>query len=1421
MAGKFSKAPPVLKEGVSYRKWLHELEAWQLLTDTEVKKQAVQIYLYGLEGQYKDLISKVAITELNRDNGVKTITDKLDLFIKEDESQRAFSTYERMHSYRRKDHQSVSEALIEFDAMASDFTAMKMILPAEVMAFHVLKSMNLPTNLEKLAKATVDTLDYKTMVAKIKSLAVDDSVCSEEGAGALKLEVKEESDVLYTRGGPRYNRGRGRGTQRGRGSIRSDRTQWRCYKCDSPNHLSYDCPEQRNDGKSSDLRCYKCNQIGHFAKACPKNKSEPGGCHITLLQSNVGISEFLGETLGHAVIDSACKHSLTGSVWLDEYLKTLTDQERREVREESCSMSFRFGDGVEVKSKVKVTIPVNFGGTKCNLETAVIDNELPLLLSIQSMKKGKVKLNFEDGTMELLGNVCKMKTTSSGHLIVPLSEKGADEESNVVLHINNLSKLSKSVKLSKMKKLHVQFSHASKEALWRLLVASGIRDKSLQEALLEVTTNCDICKKYRRKPLRPCVAEPLAHDFNTMVAMDLKTVEKDKIYILHLICLGTKYSQAGVVRSKHQDVIIRKVLELWIRNFGSPRTFMTDNGREFSNESFRELCQQFNIVSTTTPGESPWSNGVVERHNAILMETVNRTMSETKCNLETAVAWAVSVKNTMSNVSGYSPNVLVFGRNPNFPSVLSDDLPALESCTLSEIVRRNSNALHCAKKAYIAADSSERIRRALRMKVRVSNNLIVRNGESVYYRREKYKGWLGPGTVVGRDNKLVLVRHGGECYRVPLCHVLPVKEAQKVCNDQSTGNVRLAEGSNQSRDDDIFSEAEESRQEHEEDDAEEEGQNSFAQVESDGDAENIESDDDTHAVDELNDQTVELTGNVLPQVNTKVKFLSDDEEGWKTASILGHGGTRRGRNKYYMNIKVVGEEKPRGVFWDRHVSLWKLVTDDENVVLMTDSEELKDVVVQAKQTELNSWDRNHVYERVIDEGQKAVSSRWVITKKDDGRIKARLVCRGYEEDVSSLRTDSPTCTKESMRLVYVLGASYRWPVQSLDVRSAFLQGFEINREVHMRPPKDVEDRGYIWKLRRCPYGLNDAPRNWYQRVKMELFKLGVQLSRYDEALFYYKCNGSLEGILALHVDDFVYSGSLKFCKEVIDRLVGIFDVRVQQCGNFKYIGLDLVQVGSEVHLNQNVYVQSLQGVTMSEGRSRQVHESLTSDEKLALRSVCGQLLWIANNTRPDLCFETCQLCNLGKSAVVGDLLKLNKLVRRAKQENVSVKFPNLSDPNKWIVTVYCDASYANLPDGSSQGGFIVFITSSEEKAAPMVWQSRKLQRITRSTLSSETLSMVEAVDAGFLLVKQIEEVLGVQPPMIVYTDNQSLHQTVHTSHVLTDKSIRVNIGFLRQLVNNGEIEVRWISTGNQLADALTKQGSSSAELLKVLRAAHL
>ena len=172
--------------------------------------------------------------------------------------------------------------------------------------------------------------------------------------------------------------------------------------------------------------------------------------------------------------------------------------------------------------------------------------------------------------------------------------------------------------------------------------------------------------------------------------MDLKTFIKDQVYILHLIDLATRYSQAVVIRTKRGKVIVDKTMIHWVAIFGRPVQIYTDNGGEFVNEEFMQMCLKFGIKVKTTAAYAPWSNGIVERHNGQIGEAVNKVIAETGVSLEVALAWSVAAKNSIHNVYGFSPNQLVYGRNPIYPNILDADLPALEESTSSQILANHA-----------------------------------------------------------------------------------------------------------------------------------------------------------------------------------------------------------------------------------------------------------------------------------------------------------------------------------------------------------------------------------------------------------------------------------------------------------------------------------------------------------------------------------------------------------------------------------------------------------------------------------------------------------------------------------------------------------------------------------------------------------
>ena len=197
-----------------------------------------------------------------------------------------------------------------------------------------------------------------------------------------------------------------------------------------------------------------------------------------------------------------------------------------------------------------------------------------------------------------------------------------------------------------------------------------------------------------------------------------------------------------------------------------------------------------------------------------------------------------------------------------------------------------------------------------------------------------------------------------------------------------------------------------------------------------------------------------------------------------------------GKWKGWVNVHVVGQKEASSVDWSR-VQWWRQLESETNqVLILSGVEENNQEVIKAKEKEYNNLVENDVFEVVEDSGEKAISTKWVIEEKSnpDGtkRTKARLVARGFEEQLVDKRVDSPTASRQSLRLIFMAASTMEWELHSLDIASAFLQGKELERRVLVRPPDELLEEGKLWKLKRCLYGLNDAPREWYNKVEEKL-----------------------------------------------------------------------------------------------------------------------------------------------------------------------------------------------------------------------------------------------------------------------------------------------------------------------------------------------
>ena len=405
-------------------------------------------------------------------------------------------------------------------------------------------------------------------------------------------------------------------------------------------------------------------------------------------------------------------------------------------------------------------------------------------------------------------------------------------------------------------------------------------------------------------------------------------------------------------------------------------------------------------------------------------------------------------------------------------------------------------------------------------------------------------------------------------------------------------------------------------------------------------------------------------------------------------------------------------------------------------VLLTSALESVDVL-RAKQKEIENLQEHNVYKEVEDQGQPFINVTWVLSEKlKDGKkiTKARLVAKGFEEEWKmGQRKDSPTCLKENLRLILGLAAMYCWKIYCLDIRSAFLQGKAIERQLFLKPPVEAgtDKDNILWLLKKTIYGLMDARRKWYLKVKEVLLNLHVKMSIYDESLFYLFQDGILQGVIGIHVDDFFFAGTSLFYDSVIKKLHEVFEISKEEEMHFNYLGLELKQFSDHITLTQKSYIQEIK--TIDYNRSLKRDAPLPSTIFESLRSLVGQLSWVANHSRPDISFEVCQLSVNLKQATVNDVIRANKCVKNLRKEDVCLKFPRLGEIYKCSLVSYSDASFANLPGCSSQGGSIVFLCDESGKAIPLSWHSKKLKRVVKSTTGAETMALLDGIEDCLLV----------------------------------------------------------------------------------------
>ena len=328
-----------------------------------------------------------------------------------------------------------------------------------------------------------------------------------------------------------------------------------------------------------------------------------------------------------------------------------------------------------------------------------------------------------------------------------------------------------------------------------------------------------------------------------------------------------------------------------------------------------------------------------------------------------------------------------------------------------------------------------------------------------------------------------------------------------------------------------------------------------------------------------------------------------------------------------------------------------------------------DALVKSQQVRVDAamvrdWDKWNEFgvtkflsKKQLNADQKIVGTRWVFTEKTiQGKpdYKARLVVQGRQEDKGYIRTEAPTGSRDAFFMT--LSAAAQSGCQSAYLQSDGIKRLLLLRMPHKNPPPGTKP-GQVFVATGSIYGTRDAGRAWYEYSKKVLGAAGFAESRLEQGLCYLHGPSGLEALVHTHVGDFLFAfkKTSKKYKHVLQHLVRELHLK-QQSGLVVYCGRTICIDGNHIKVTQTRSTMSLECMSIDLA-GRTLESPLTNAEITGYRSVLGQLLWLGQQSRPDLCVGVSLAAQRLSKATLSDVKTLNKLVEQATSTAVCCPEP--------------------------------------------------------------------------------------------------------------------------------------------------------------------
>ena len=305
---------------------------------------------------------------------------------------------------------------------------------------------------------------------------------------------------------------------------------------------------------------------------------------------------------------------------------------------------------------------------------------------------------------------------------------------------------------------------------------------------------------------------------------------------------------------------------------------------------------------------------------------------------------------------------------------------------------------------------------------------------------------------------------------------------------------------------------------------------------------------------------------------------------------------------------------------------------------------------------------------------KVVKNRWVLTRKEDGRFKARLVAKGFTQKfgIDYQETFSPVIRSTSVRLLLTHAHAMKMHVHHVDVKNAYLNS-PIQETVYMEQPYLFEVGGdKVCLLKKSIYGLKQAAKCWHDKLVEILASLGLKRLDIEPCI---ATNTDQSLIVGFYVDDLIILSNdinaIITFKLAFGKIVKITDKGEIQT----FVELEIKRNSQTLCISQTRYIESLlerhQMQNCNSVPTPFPVGTVTAPEEHdpvipnihRYQSIVGELMYLANMTKPDISYTVGQLARYMNGVQGGDAY--GDLPRHCYSLHASYKFiPN--SPDVWI-----------------------------------------------------------------------------------------------------------------------------------------------------------